>query len=62
MKLVFDRILSPERAATQFDEMMIQLVMMRNGCSREEAVRRRKIAAAEYKERQTQESIAQVWP
>ena len=62
MKLIFDKLPLRDESVGQFEDMNIRLMMVLTGRSREECVRRRKIAAAEYRERETQESIAQNWP
>lgn len=42
-RLAFDRLLSPNRAKKQFEDTILYVMMEATGCSRKEAVRRRKV-------------------
>ena len=46
----------------KFENMLVYFLMAWNGISEANARKMRKRAAAKSKERETQESIAQVWP
>lgn len=58
----YDEILSAEKAAVQFEETMIDCMMLSTALSREECILRRKKSAEESRQRHTSNSQAENVP